>query len=138
MTASADADSDLLCVAGGTGLAPIKAIIEGVINASQPGRRREIVLYYGARCQEDLYDLPDLRVLEWIYSPLTVVPVVSGQEEFDGIKGMLPEIVAQYANCEGRQIFISGPDQMVHRTVELLAGKAEPGQIRHDYQGSAR
>jgi NAD(P)H-flavin reductase/hemoglobin-like flavoprotein len=138
MTTSAGADGDLLCVAGGTGLAPIKAIIEGVIGASRAGRRREIVLYYGARTQEDLYDLPDLRVLEWIYSPLTVVPVVSEQEEFDGIKGMLPEVVAQYATCEGREIFVSGPAQMVRRTVELLAGRVEPGQIRRDPQDPGR
>jgi NAD(P)H-flavin reductase/hemoglobin-like flavoprotein len=138
MTASDDADAALLCVAGGTGLAPIKAIIEGVINSSRPGRRREIVLYFGARSEEDLYDLADLRVLEWIYPPLTVFPVVSGQQEFDGIKGMLPEIVAQHANCEGREIFVSGPDEMVRKTAELLAGRVGPGQIRHDPPDPAR
>ncbi len=138
MTASDDADAALLCVAGGTGLAPIKAIIEGVINSSRPGRRREIVLYFGARSQEDLYDLADLRVLEWIYPPLTVIPVVSGPQEFDGIRGMLPHVVAQHANCEGREIFVSGPDEMVSKTAGLLAGRVEPGQIRHDPPDPAR
>jgi len=126
----------LLCVAGGTGLAPIKAIIEGVIGSSGPGRRREIVLFFGARTEADLYDLPDLRVLEWIYSSLTVIPVVSHQPDFDGIQGMLPDVVAKYASCEGREIFISGPDEMVRKTAELLAGRVKAGRIHHDPLGS--
>jgi NAD(P)H-flavin reductase/hemoglobin-like flavoprotein len=138
MTASPGQDTGLLCIAGGTGLAPIKAIIEGVINASKPGRRREIALFFGARCQEDLYDLRDLRVLEWIYSALTVIPVVSQQEEFDGINGSLPDVAARYAKCEGREIFVSGPEPMVRRTVALLADRVRPGQIRYDPPDSAR
>jgi NAD(P)H-flavin reductase/hemoglobin-like flavoprotein len=138
MTASADPETPLLCIAGGTGLAPIKAIIEGVINASKPGRRREIVLFFGARSSEDLYDLPDLRVLEWIYSALTVIPVVAQQEEFDGINGSLPDVAARYAKCEGREIFVSGPEFMVRRTVSLLADRVQPGQIRYDPPGSAK
>jgi NAD(P)H-flavin reductase/hemoglobin-like flavoprotein len=138
MTASADTETPLLCIAGGTGLAPIKAIIEGAISASKPGRRREIVLFFGARSCADLYDLPDLRVLEWIYSALTVIPVVSEREEFDGINGSLPYVAARYAKCEGREIFVSGPEFMVRRTVSLLADRVRSGQIRYDPPESAR
>ncbi len=132
MTLPAGQDRDLLCVAGGTGLAPIKAIIEDVIKASTSGQRRKITLFFGARDEEDLYDLSDLRVLEWIHPGLTVIPVVSHQPDFDGISGMLPEIAARYASCEGTDIFISGPDGMVQRTVQLLAGRVHADQIRHD------
>jgi NAD(P)H-flavin reductase/hemoglobin-like flavoprotein len=137
MTASADQDRDLLCIAGGTGLAPIKAIIEGVINASQPGRRRKIVLYFGARTEEDLYDLPDLRVLEWIYSSLTVIPVVSHQADFEGVKGMLPSVVEHYDSCEESEIFVSGPAAMVQQTAALLESRVQAGQIRYDPPDSA-
>jgi NAD(P)H-flavin reductase/hemoglobin-like flavoprotein len=137
MTASAGQGRDLLCIAGGTGLAPIKAIIEGVINASQPGRRRKIVLYFGARTEEDLYDLPDLRVLEWIYSPLTVIPVVSHEADFEGVKGMLPYVAARYASCEESEIFVSGPDAMVRQTAALLEGRVRDAQIRYDPPDSA-
>jgi NAD(P)H-flavin reductase/hemoglobin-like flavoprotein len=135
MIAPLDQDRDLLCIAGGTGLAPIKAIIEGVIKASQPGRRRKIVLYFGARTEEDLYDLPDLRVLEWIYPALTVIPVVSHQAGFRGAKGMVPDVAAHYSSCEGSEIFVSGPDAMIRRTTALLAGRVQAGQIRHDPAG---
>ena len=49
-----------LFVAGGSGLAPLKALIEQAIADSQPGRRRRIRLIIGARHQSEHYDLPDL------------------------------------------------------------------------------
>jgi NAD(P)H-flavin reductase len=138
LTASADPVRDLLCVAGGTGLAPLKAIVEAVIAADRPGQRRKITLFFGARTEEGLYDLADLRVLEWIYPALTVIPVVSDQPEYDGIKGVLPEIAARHASLDDADILISGPDRMVARTVALLAGRVQPGQIRHDPPDAAR
>src|SRR6202050_3433335 len=54
MTADTASARDVLCLAGGTGLAPIKAIIEGIIRTPVPGRRRGIVLYHGARGREGL------------------------------------------------------------------------------------
>jgi NAD(P)H-flavin reductase/hemoglobin-like flavoprotein len=138
VTTSADTDRELLCVAGGTGLAPLKAIIEAVIAADRPGRRRKITLFFGARSESQLYDLADLRVLEWIYPALTVIPVVSHQPEFDGIKGMLPDVAACYSSPEDAEILISGPGSMVDRAVALLASRVQPGQIRHDPTDAAR
>jgi NAD(P)H-flavin reductase/hemoglobin-like flavoprotein len=138
MSASAGSDRELLCVAGGTGLAPLKAITEAVIGAARPGRRRKITLFFGARAEADLYDLADLRVLEWIYPALTVIPVVSHEPEFDGIKGMLPEVAARHGSPENAEILISGPEPMVARTVALLASRVQPGQMRHDPADAAR
>ena len=138
LTTCADPGRDLVCVAGGTGLAPLKAIIEAVIAADRPGKRRKITLFFGARTEEALYDLADLRVLEWIYPALTVIPVVSDQSGYDGIKGMLPEVAARHASLDNADILISGPDRMVARAVALLASRVQPGQIRHDPPDAAR
>jgi NAD(P)H-flavin reductase len=59
MTLGLAGGRDLLCVAGGTGLSPIKAIIEEAIRGST-ACPRQIHLCYGARTREELYDLPDL------------------------------------------------------------------------------
>ncbi len=138
MTMSAGLDRDLICIAGGTGLAPLKAIIEGVLRAGGPFWRRKISLWFGARTEQDLYDLPDLRVLESICPGLKVIPVVSHQQEFVGMKGMLSEVTAQCANCEDREIFISGPDRMVRETARRLASRVGAGRIRHDPPDAAR
>jgi NAD(P)H-flavin reductase/hemoglobin-like flavoprotein len=138
MTVLTGLDRDLLCVAGGTGLAPLKAIIEGLIRTGGPARRRKISLLFGARTQEDLYDLPDMQVLESICPALTVIPVVSHQPEFAGLTGMLPDVAAKFAGCEDRDIFISGPDRMVRETVRILAARGGAGRIRHDPPDGAR
>src|SRR5688572_32001361 len=43
----------LLAIGGGTGYAPLKAILREVIES---GSRRDVVLYWGGRAPEDLYD----------------------------------------------------------------------------------
>jgi NAD(P)H-flavin reductase/hemoglobin-like flavoprotein len=133
MTTRAGPGRDLLCIAGGTGLAPIKAIIEGVIGASEAsGRPRKIGLLFGARTEQDLYDLAALRELESGCPALTVTPVVSDQPKFPGIKGTLPEAATRYASFEGKDIFVSGPAAMIRATVSALAGRAGTDHIRYD------
>ena len=53
-----DSDKPIIFVAGGTGFAPIKAIIEHALH-HQLDATRPMVLYWGARAKRDLY-LPDL------------------------------------------------------------------------------
>jgi NAD(P)H-flavin reductase/hemoglobin-like flavoprotein len=132
MTAPQDPGRDMLCVAGGTGLAPVKAIIEGVIEASRSRRHPRIGLLYGARTEKDLYDLTALRVLESAYPGLMVTPVVSGQPGYDGIRGTLPEVSARYASCAGKDIYVCGPARMVVQTISVLVARAGAGRIRHD------
>jgi len=138
MTVPAELDRDLLCIAGGTGLAPLKAIIEGVLRGGGPFWRRKITLWFGARTEQDLYDLPDLRVLESICPGLKVIPVVSHQKDFIGMKGTLSDVTPHCANYADREIFISGPDRMVRETARRLARRVGADRIRHDPPDAAR
>ena len=73
--------------AGGTGLAPVKAITEEVVGAARHGRRRAITLYVGARRSRDLYDMRDLETLRLAYPSLTVIPVAEHELDFAGRVG---------------------------------------------------
>lgn len=132
MTVLEDSYRDLLCVAGGTGLAPLKAIIESVIDSTKLGRRRNISLFVGAQRQEELYDMQDLQDLQSGYPSLTVVPVVSHEPGFTGMKGLLPRAVRKHASLENADVFISGPDRMVTETERVLAGRVTADRIHHD------
>jgi NAD(P)H-flavin reductase/hemoglobin-like flavoprotein len=123
---------DLVCVAGGTGLAPIKAIIEGVTGSATYGPRQTITLFVGARRQEDLYDMADLRVLQSAFPSLLVIPVVSHDPAFAGTRGMLPEVVRRHASFGNSDVFISGPDDMVRETERVLARRVAAERIHHD------
>jgi NAD(P)H-flavin reductase/hemoglobin-like flavoprotein len=128
----ADSDRDLLCVAGGTGLAPIKAIIEQALAAPSGDRPRKITLFVGAREHFDLYDLEDLLLLEAACPALRVLPVLSDEPGYNGLAGMLPDIVGGHGLFENTEAYICGPPAMVRMTAALLAASIPPGQIHHD------
>ncbi len=128
----ADSDRDLLCVAGGTGLAPIKAIIEQALAAPASGRLRKITLFVGARQHFDLYDLEDLQLLESACPTLRVLPVLSDEPGYNGLTGSLPDVVGGRGLFENTEAYICGPRAMVRLTAALLAAGIPPGQIHHD------
>ena len=126
-----DSDRDLLCIAGGTGLAPLKAIIEQALGTSPQGRQRKITLFVGARQQFDLYDLEDLQLLEAACPGLQVLPVLSDEPGYGGLTGMLPDVVSGHGLFDTAEVYICGPAAMVRQTAALLASVPE-GQVHHD------
>jgi NAD(P)H-flavin reductase/hemoglobin-like flavoprotein len=128
-------DRDLLCVAGGTGLAPIKAIIEGTAAIRADAQPRRITLFAGARRREDLYDLADLQRLQAACPGLQIIPVLSEEPPQPGaawISGTLPDVVRGHGLFEHSEAYLSGPAEMVRRTALLLAAHVPPDQIHHD------
>ncbi|MFI9557266.1 globin domain-containing protein [Nonomuraea endophytica] len=136
MAAEEHGARDMLCVAGGTGLAPIKAIIEHVIAS---GRRPNIHLLYGARTAEELYDLPDLIRMESSFPWLRVLPVVSDQPSWGGMRGHLPEVTQRFHTWSEHDVFVCGPPSMVNETVRRLQIDGVPlSRIHRDIVQSER
>lgn len=122
MTVSAAGDRDLLCVAGGTGLSPVKAIIEQAVRDSA-AIPRHIYLFCGARRRAELYDLPDLWRLADAWSGLHVIPVTSDDPAFDGVQGNVGRVASRYLPHRDCEAYVAGPPAMVRETIDLL-GKA--------------
>ena len=120
MTLERAAGRDLLCVAGGTGLSPIKAIIEQAVRESAVTQRR-IYLYYGARRRHELYDLPDLWRLQDAYSGFELIPVTSDDPAFDGMQGNVGRVAARYMPHTDCEAYVAGPPEMVRETIRVLA-----------------
>jgi NAD(P)H-flavin reductase/hemoglobin-like flavoprotein len=145
MTVDISSTRDVLCLAGGTGLAPIKAIVEALAltqahrqgsGTGRPGKRREIALYVGARRHRDFYDLADLRELELAYPWLQVIPAVSGEQAGDAVMAGTLSDLAVKAGWPGRDIYVSGPDKMIVKTVRVLTDLgAPPERIHFDMPG---
>ena len=108
---------DLLLVAGSTGLAPVKAILQQVAAMPEPPKAH---LFFGARTADGLYDLDSLEKMAAEHTWLTVTPVVTGDERFDGETGSLPEVVARHGEWLGRDAYVVGPTEMVQETVGKL------------------
>lgn len=130
MTLDPESDRDLLLVAGGTGLAPLKALTEQVIMS---GRHRNVHLLVGARTERDLYDLPDLRLLESAYPWLRVVPVVSQDRAFDGMHGLVSDALDQFHGWADHDCYVAGPEEMIRHTVRKLLRLGVPAdRVHHD------
>lgn len=128
-----DRGADLVCVGGGTGIAPIAALVEEVAGHGAAGRAVDV--FYGARRQEELYELEALRGLSDRHSWLTVHPVLSEQQAVGLLAGELPDAVSRYGSWAGRDAFLSGPPAMVRRAKQALtrAGVAVD-RVHHDLE----
>ena len=127
-----DPDRDLVCVAGGTGLAPVKAITEAVIKAAGHGRRRSVTLYVGGRTSRDLYDLRDLETLRLAYPSLTVIPVAEHELEFQGRVGRVPDVVWTHPSFRDCDVYVAGPAPMISATVRALSRRVPGDRLHHD------
>ncbi|MFI1649118.1 globin domain-containing protein [Streptomyces avidinii] len=118
-------DNGMLCLGGGTGIAPIKALIEDV---AEHGERRPVEVFFGARSDSDLYDKDTLLGLQRSHPWLSVRPVVG-----DGLAGQLPQAVGEHGPWSSYDAFISGPPAMIRNGVDELLRIGIPGErIRHD------
>jgi NAD(P)H-flavin reductase len=124
---------DIVCVAGGTGLAPIKALIEEL---TRYNRTRWVHVFFGARDRDDLYDLAALNRLAARYPWLSVVPACSADTNFPGEQGNISEVVARYGPWQDHDFFVSGSPSMVRSTLRTLAEMQVPSiRIRYDAFG---
>ncbi|MFI6474184.1 globin domain-containing protein [Streptomyces sp. NPDC050516] len=134
MTVDHTTDNGLLCLGGGTGIAPIRALVEDV---AEHGRRRLVDVFYGARSGSDLYDIDPLLTLARRHPWLSVRPVVAtgpAGGEANSISGQLPDAVRQYGPWRAYDAYLSGPAAMVRSGVDALVGAGMPSnRIRHDF-----
>jgi NAD(P)H-flavin reductase/hemoglobin-like flavoprotein len=129
MLVPADPDRQVACVAAGTGLAPVKAIIEEI--ASDPWqRRRQIALYLGARDERDFYDMPDLLALRSAYPSLTIIPAY-GPGQGAG-RGPLLDALRAHHGLQNAEIYLSGPAGLVSDLVRMLDGRVKASAVHHD------
>ena len=134
MTADPQSKRPLLCAAGGTGLAPMKAILEEVIRGGSPGQRRSIDFYFGARDADNLYDLEALWELEQRHPWLRIVTTVADRSASSPTHGLLPDVLARALPIAGDQdAYVAGPLAMVQRTARVLRRAGIPRErLHHD------
>lgn len=124
-------DKSVLMVAGGTGVATLQSILDGL---GQYGKNPQVTLFYGGPNREDLYALEALRRLAATNPWLTVRPVVEHGETPPGFEqGTLADAVTRYGAWSGHDILVSGSPAMIRATVSrMLVAGTSLDQIRYD------
>ena len=122
----------LLLIGGGTGYAPLKAMIREVLESEN---RRDVTLFWGARTTADLYEDAWLRELAAKHARFRDVSVLSEQRaEPPHEPGFVHEaVVRRVAGLSGFDIYAAGPPAMIDavRAALPLQG-ADPERIRID------
>lgn len=109
-----ETDRPALLVAGGTGFAPIKAIVE---HAIAQGSARQLHVYWGGRRRADLYLLELAE--EWArrHANIRFVPVLSdspADEQWIGRTGLVHQaVMADQPDLAGFQAYVCGSPAMV-------------------------
>jgi NAD(P)H-flavin reductase/ferredoxin len=109
-----DSDKPIIFVAGGTGFAPVKSMLERIFYA---GLKRQIVFYWGGKTLDDLYmsDIPE----KWqsMHDNFKFIPVLSEPwQEFrwTGRTGLVTDAVLEdYEVLTNHQVYACGPPAMV-------------------------
>jgi xylene monooxygenase electron transfer component len=110
-----------VCIAGGTGLAPIHAILDEAF-ARRDGR--PIHFFYGVRSHDELYCLDTLERWAQDYPTFTFTPVLSGEPEdstWNGRRGLVTDVVAQELDdAFGLEAYVCGPAAMIDAALRVF------------------
>lgn len=110
---------DLLFIAGGIGLAPLRSVINYVRHYRE--NYGKVVIVYGARSKDDLVDIEEIQT-EWMNEPNTEVylTIDRPQEGWDGHVGFVPAYVKELGLDPNMTAVLCGPPIMIKFTLDGL------------------
>ncbi len=122
-----DTDAETICIAGGSGMAPIKAILLDMLDK---GISRKTRYFFGARTEADLFLLDEMKELEQKLPDFTFIPALSNPEEggsWKGETGLITDVVARYVD-EGTaaESYLCGSPGMIDACIKVLISKGIP------------
>jgi NAD(P)H-flavin reductase/ferredoxin/quinol-cytochrome oxidoreductase complex cytochrome b subunit len=113
-----DSDRPILFLAGATGFAPIKSILE---DAFRRGIHRPMQLYWGVRTAADLYLLDTVERWQREHANFRFVPVLSEAGDdtaWTGRRGFVHEaLLADHPDLTGYEVYACGSVRMVEAAV---------------------
>ena len=93
-----DTDAQMICVAGGSGMAPFKSIFQDMVDRGTLNDR-DIWYFFGARTKKDVFYLEWLYKLDEEHERFHFVPALSEpqpEDDWDGPTGLITEVLDSY------------------------------------------
>lgn len=122
-------NTHMVCIAGGSGVSSIKAILESAVNDQV---QRNCLFLFGARTQDDLYCLKEMAEigLKWNKDyTFEFVPVLNMEPEdsnWDGARGLVTNYMKVAYIDTGKlslataQGYLCGPPSMIDAAIEVM------------------
>lgn len=120
----------IIFVAGATGFAPIKSILE---DAFWRGITRPMWLYWGVRKRGDLYMQQQVEVWQREHPNFHFVPVLSEatpEEAWSGRQGLVHEAILQdFPDLKGHEVYVCGSAKMVESAIPAFLARGLDDEV---------
>jgi Na+-transporting NADH:ubiquinone oxidoreductase subunit F len=122
-----DTGTELICVGGGCGMAPMRSLVRHV---AEKAPEKVCRLFFGARTAQDAMYLEEFESLAATNPNIKITYALSEPDsspEWSGETGFIHQSVDRHLGLEGRrQAFLCGPPLMIEATMRVLADKGIP------------
>jgi Na+-transporting NADH:ubiquinone oxidoreductase subunit F len=122
-----ESDREILFIAGGSGMAPIKAVLHTMARAANPRRTR---YFFGARTTRDLFLVEEMRKWETVLPSFKFIPALSHpgpDDRWTGECGLITEVVARHVQSgDNTEAYLCGSPLMIDACVKVLREKGMP------------
>jgi Na+-transporting NADH:ubiquinone oxidoreductase subunit F len=116
--------SELVLIAGGSGLAPIRSLILDILEKELPYK---MTFFFGAVRRADLYYVQEMNDLAARYPQFRFIPGLSKPEPADdwqGETGLITEIVSRYVpDSQDKEAYLCGSPGMINACLSVLNQK---------------
>jgi Na+-transporting NADH:ubiquinone oxidoreductase subunit F len=125
-----DSDRDIIFVAGGSGMAPIKSIL---LDMADRGIRRKATYFFGARSVRDLFLVEEMKALEKKLPGFRFVPALSApapEDNWEGEKGLITEVLDRhFQRLDHHEAYLCGSPGMIDASIKVLQSKGLPPEL---------
>ncbi len=120
---------EIIFIAGGSGLAPIRSLVLDMIDRKITDRKA--TFFFGARTTSDLYYVDDFKALAREHDWFDYVPILSADSSDHGYRnGLVTDAVAEdYPDLDNHEAYLCGSPGMIDACEKVLTGKGMPADM---------
>ena len=116
-----DSNKPIVCIAGGSGKAPIRSIL---FRLKELGMPREVKYFFGAKAVKDLYYTEEFLALEKEFPNFKYIPALSSPDKEDNWKGevgLITDVLDRLTgDLKGAEAYLCGSPGMIDACIKIL------------------
>ncbi len=123
----ADTDREMICIAGGSGMAPLKSIL---YDMREKGSPRKATYFFGAKSKRDLFLLDEMKQLEKDLAAFKFIPALSEpkpDDNWQGETGLITDVVDRHTgDLSNAEAYLCGSPFMIDACIIVLRKHGMP------------